>query len=58
MSQAETYTELHAACPECGHPQEVEFVDEFDNELSKHTCEECNKEFSYCHPQNQHGLAI
>lgn len=57
MKQAETFIDIVAACPHCGMHQLVEWADDTVDGLEEHVCEHCNQSFSYCHPNNKHGLA-
>jgi len=58
MKQAETYIDLKAECPHCGEGMEVEWADDTVNGLEEWQCENCNEQFTYCHPCNQYGLAV
>lgn len=58
MKQAETYLELHVECPYCGKVQEVEWVDETVDGKEEWRCEECDEEFTYCHPENHYGHTL
>jgi len=57
MKQAETWLALEAECPYCGQIHQPEQVDEHEDELSEWYCDKCQQEFTYCHPENQYGLA-
>lgn len=57
VKQAETWQALECQCPYCGTIQTVEWVDETVNGLEECQCENCNEKFTYCHPENNYGLA-